>query len=195
MKRRTFLQTSLAGALLGAAGGTVSPSAEAAPEKNSKKESGMNIVIAADPFAVDLKDAVVEHLKEKGHTVIDAGATKDKEVAYYDCASAAAKMLQDGKAERGILFCGTGAGVSIVANKFKGVNAVCVESVFAARMARVINDSNALTMGAMIVAPWMAKEMVDAWMESKHTEGLEQFAGFLKDAVGKVDAINEAHCQ
>ena len=155
----------------------------------------MRIVIAADPFAVDLKDSVVEHLKEKGHTITDVGAQKDVERAYYDCASTAAKALQEGEAERAILFCGTGAGMTIVANKFKGVNAVCVESVFSARMARVINDSNVLTMGAMIVAPWLAGEMVDAWLETKHTEGLEQFADFLKCAVGEVDATSEAQCR
>ena len=155
----------------------------------------MNIVIAADPFAVDLKDAVVEHLKEKGHSINDVGAQKDKELAYYACAPTAAKVLQEGKAERAILFCGTGAGMCIIANKFKGVNAVCVESVFAARMARVINDSNALTMGAMIVAPWLAKAMVDAWLETKHTQGMEQFGDFLKGALGEVDAINDAQCK
>ena len=155
----------------------------------------MNIVIAADPFAVDLKDAVVEHLKEKGHSINDVGAQKDKELAYYACAPTAAKVLQAGKAERAILFCGTGAGMCIIANKFKGVNAVCVESVFAARMARVINDSNALTIGAMIVAPWLAKAMIDAWLEAKHTEGMEQFGDFLKGALGEVDAINDAQCK
>ena len=155
----------------------------------------MDIVIAADPFAVDLKDAVVEHLKEKGHTILDVGATKDAQPPYYDCGPAAAKVLQEGKAKRGILFCGTGAGMAIIANKFKGVNAVCAESVFAARMARSVNDSNVLTLGSMILAPWMANEMVDAWMETKPGEGLEQFSGFLKGALVKVDEINQAQCK
>jgi len=131
----------------------------------------MNLVISADPFAVDLKCAVVEHLPEKGHTVVDVGATKDNELAYYDGAPAAATLLQAGKAERAILFCGTGAGMAMVSNKFRGVNAVCVESVFAARMARSVNDANALTMGAMIVAPWMAKEMVDTWLGNQPHPG------------------------
>ena len=151
----------------------------------------MNLVIAADPFALDLKEAVKTHLEEQGYKVIDAGAAADKEIAYYDGAAAACKLIQEGKADRGILFCGTGMGMSIVANKFTGVTASCVESVFAAKMARSINDSNVLTMGAMIVAEWMAKEMVDAWMKTKHTEGLEQFSEFLKDAVKKVDAIDQ----
>ena len=191
MRRRTFLQAGLAGAALAAA----DTATRAQSKEDSSEETPMKIVIAADPFAVDLKDAVVAHLKEKGHTVFDVGATKDKELAYYDCAPTAAQAIQDGKANRGILFCGTGAGMAIVANKFKGVNAVCVESLFAARMARAINDANVLTMGAMIVAPWMAKEMVDTWLETKHTEGLDQFAGFLKGALKKVDDINQAQCK
>ena len=150
----------------------------------------MNIVLAADPFAIELKDAVKEHLEKKGYTVLDVGAAKDKEIPYYDSAPVAAKLLQGGKAERGILFCGTGAGMCIVANKFKGVNAVCVESVFSAKMARAINDSNVITLGAMIVAPWMAKAMVDTWLDTKHTEGLDSFAGFLKDACVKVNALD-----
>jgi len=154
----------------------------------------MNIVIAADPFALELKDAVKKYLKEQGHTLIDVGADGDREVPYYDAAAAACTLIQAGKAERGVLFCGTGMGMSIVANKFKGVIASCVESVFAARMARVINDSNVLTMGAMIVAGWMANEMVDAWMNAKHTEGLDQFADFLREAVQKVSELDANHC-
>ncbi len=180
MKRRTFLQAGLGAATMAAC----------MPETNASEEHAMNIVLAADPFAVELKDAIREHLERKGYTVRDVGAAKDKDVPYYDAAPAAARLLQSGEAERGILFCGTGAGMCIVANKFKGVNAVCVESVFSAKMARAINDANVITLGAMIVAPWMAKAMADAWLETKHTEGLEEFAGFLKDACAKVNALD-----
>lgn len=181
MKRRTFLQAGIGAAAVAACIPRI-----AASEENGK----MKIVVAADPFAVELKDAVKEHLEKKGHEVADVGAVKGADMPYFDAAPAAAKLLQEGKAERAILFCGTGAGMSIVANKFKGVSAVCVESVFSAKMARAINNSNVITMGAMIVAPWMAKEMVDVWMETKHTEGLEEFAGFLKDACAKVNSLD-----
>ena len=180
MKRRTFLQASLGAVAVAAA----------LPVAGAVEEKKMNIVVAADPFALDLKDAIKEHLEAKGYTVTDVGATKSNELPFYDGAPAAAKMIQEGKAERGILFCGTGAGMCIVANKFKGVNAVVVESVFSARMARAINDSNVLTMGAMMVAPWMAKEMVDVWLETKHTEGLPEFAEFLKGACSRVNAMD-----
>ena len=195
MKRRTFLAAGVGGAIAAAARGAYSSGTETESAKGAGEESNMNIVIAADPFAVELKDAVAEHLKSKGYTVMDAGASKENGMAYYDAASAAARLLQEGKADRGILFCGTGAGMAIVANKFRGITAVCTESVFAARMARAINDANVLTMGAMIVAPWMAKEMASAWLDTKHTQGLEQFSDFLKQAVLEVDAIDQKQCQ
>lgn len=186
MKRRTFLKAGLGAA---AVAGCMS-AAEAEEEHRAKEEHKMNIVLAADPFAVDLKDAIKEHLEKKGYAVTDVGSVKGKESAYFDCAPVAAKLLQSGKADRGILFCGSGAGMCIVANKFKGVTAVSVESVFAAKMARAINDSNVITMGAMMVAPWMAKAMVDAWLETKHTEGLEEFAEFLRNARSKVNGLD-----
>lgn len=180
MKRRTFLQAGLGAVAVAAV----------LPEAGAVEEKKMNIVVAADPFALDLKDAIKAHLEAKGYSVTDVGATKSNEMPFYDGAPAAAKLIQEGKADRGILFCGTGAGMCIVANKFKGVNAVVVESVFSARMARAINDSNVLTMGAMMVAPWMAKEMVDVWLETKHTEGLPEFAEFLKGACARVNALD-----
>jgi len=191
MDRRQFLQA--ASATLAAA--TLASSLEAAEKstKTTQKEKAMNIVVAADPFALELKDSVIKHLTEAGHKVTDVGATKDKEMAYYDGAAVACKVIQAGKADRGVLFCGTGMGMSIVANKFKGVTASCVESVYAAQMSRSINDSNVLTMGAMFIASWKANAMVDAWMNTKHTEGLEGFADFLKDAVKKVDAVDQAN--
>ena len=147
----------------------------------------MKIVIAADPFALTLKEALVAHLKEKGHTVVDVAATQ--EIPYYDSAPVACKMLQSGEAERAILLCGTGMGMAVIANRFKGVVASVVESVFSARMCRAINNANALCLGAMIWGDWMAKEAVDAFLETKFTQGLDGFADFLRDAEKKVDAI------
>jgi len=112
----------------------------------------MKIVIGADPFAKDLKQAIVKHLKTKNIEVIDAEAEiQEGQDTYYDSAQRASKIIQDGRAEKGILLCGTGMGVSIVANKFKGITAACVESVFAAKMCKAINNANVLTFGAMIV--------------------------------------------
>jgi len=147
------------------------------------------IIVAADPFAVTLKDAIAEHLKSKGYEVVDMGANKAKEMPYFESATEVCKALQAGKAERAILFCGTGMGMSIVANRFKGVTASVVESVFAAKMCRAINNANVLCLGQMIWGEWMAKEAVDVFLNTGFTQGLEPLAGFLREACGKVESI------
>ena len=147
------------------------------------------IIVAADPFAVALKDAVASHRTASGYEVLDLGSTAAGAVPYYECSAEACKALQAGLAERAVLFCGTGMGVAIVANRFKGVTAAVVESVFAAKMARAVNNANVLCLGQMLWGEWMAKEAVDVFLKTKFTEGLEGFAGFLHEACGKVEAL------
>lgn len=148
-----------------------------------------NILIAADPYAVSLKDAVAAHLKAKGYTVTDLSDRDGKALPYFESAVDTCKAIQAGRAPRAILFCGTGMGMSIVANRFKGVTASVVESVYAARMCRVINNANVLCLGQMIWGPDMAKVAVDTFLDTKFTEGFEGIADFLRDACGKVEAI------
>ena len=189
--RREFMaQVGAAGAVLaGAAVVTAQAETQKTEAKASMENSAKKIIVAADPFAVTLKDAVVEHLKSLGYEVADMGSTKEKPLPYFECGAEACKALQAGKAERAILLCGTGMGMSIVANRFKGVTAAVVESVFAAKMSRAINDANVLCLGQMIWGEWMAKAAVDVFLNTKFTEGLDQFAGFLHEACGKVEAI------
>lgn len=153
----------------------------------------MKLAIGADPFAYGLKKAVAQHLKNRGVEVMDMDSYA--ETPYYEIAEKAAREISAGNADGAVLFCGTGAGMAIVANKICGVRAVCVESVFAAKKAKAINDANAITMGAMIVGEAMACEMVDAWLDTKFAEGFEQLREFLESArgqVGKIDAANRA---
>lgn len=153
----------------------------------------MKLVIGADPFAYGLKKAVAQHLENRGVEVVDMDSYA--ETPYYEVAEKAAREISAGKADGAVLFCGTGAGMAIVANKICGVRAVCVESVFAAKKAKAINDANAITMGAMIIGEAMACEMVDAWLDTKFAEGFEQLREFLESArgqVGKIDAANRA---
>jgi len=190
MNRRLFLQSAAAASALPVVfGHATSVLANENRTVTSTSHPVMKIVIAADPFALTLKDSIVAHLKEKGHEVVDVGATPTREIPYFDSAPVACKMLQDGTAERAILLCGTGMGMSVIANRFKGVVAAVVESVFATRMCRSINNANALCMGAMIWGNWMANEAVDVFLETKFTQGLEPLADFLKDAERKVEAI------
>jgi len=154
-----------------------------------EKQPMKKILVAADPFAVQLKDAIAAHLKEKGYEVVDLSTVKGKDTPYYDSAVAVAEAMQRKEAERAILFCGTGMGMSIVANRYKGCTAAVVESVFAAKMCRAINNANVLCMGQMIWGEFMAKEAVDVFLKTKFTEGLEGFSDFLHSACSRVDAI------
>ena len=149
----------------------------------------LKIVIAADPFALTLKDAIVKHLQEKDYEITDVGGTATKNIDYFDSCPTACKMLQEKKADRAILLCGTGMGMSVIANRFPGVVASCVESVFATKMCRTINDANALCLGSMIWGDFMACEAVDVFLSTAFTESLPQFASYLKAAKVKVEAI------
>jgi ribose 5-phosphate isomerase B len=151
----------------------------------------MNVVVAADPFAVTLKDSIKSFLSQEGYHVEDVGTSGDRQVDYFEAASRACEIMQKGKAERGILFCGSGAGMAIVAGKHKGIVAVSVESVFAAKMCRAINDANVLCLGAMIWGEWMAREAVKAFLGTEHTEGLADLKDFLVRSVREVRAIDE----
>ena len=151
----------------------------------------MKIVFAADPFALSLRKAIVEHLKKNGHEVIDFGASEENtEIQYYDSCVKACEALQRGEGERAILLCGTGMGMSVIANRFKGVRAAVVESVFAAKMCRAINDANALCLGAMIWGDWMACEAVDVFLKTKLGDGLEDLKEFLQQAAKTVEKID-----
>ncbi|MDO4569848.1 MAG: RpiB/LacA/LacB family sugar-phosphate isomerase [Planctomycetia bacterium] len=195
MDRRKFLHTAAgvavaAGVLPIVRGGAVcAQSASNQVEEENKEISMKKIIIAADPFAVDLKDSVVKDLASKGYEIVDVGATKENAIPYYEGCVAACKLLQQDKTARGILFCGTGMGMSIVANRFDGIHASVVESVFAAKMCRAINNANVLCLGAMIWGDWMAKEAINVFLNTKFTEGLDGLEDFLKDAYKKVDAI------
>ncbi|MDO4588079.1 MAG: RpiB/LacA/LacB family sugar-phosphate isomerase [Planctomycetia bacterium] len=151
----------------------------------------MKIVFAADPFALSLKKAIVDHLEKNGHEVIDVGATETDSIPYFKSSVAACKVLQAGEASRGILLCGTGMGMSVIANRFKGVRASVVESVFAAKMCRAINDANILCLGAMIWGDWMACEAVDTFLKTNLADGLDDLADFLKETAKTVESIED----
>ncbi len=150
----------------------------------------MKIVTGADFAGFDLKQVIKPYLEEKGIEVIDVGMHDlDHEIPYYEVAAKAARTIQKGEADKGVLFCGTGMGVSIVANKFKGIYASCVESEFGGQHCKVINNANVITMGCWVFSPYRAKKTVDLWLESSFTEGYEQFADFLKGSIPEIEKI------
>ncbi|MGL4594847.1 MAG: RpiB/LacA/LacB family sugar-phosphate isomerase [Thermoguttaceae bacterium] len=201
MNRRHFLHSAAGLSMLGSSLTGLLPASETTldVEPNSststilpsKNQNMKKILIAADPFAIQLKDTLLKHLTEKGYEVVDLGATPNSDIPYYESAPKVCKAIQNGDADRAVLLCGTGMGMSIVANRFQGIVASVVESVFAARMCRVINNANVICFGSMIWGDWMAKDALDTFLETKFTDGLSDFADFLKDAEKKVAAIKD----
>ncbi|HIZ20117.1 MAG TPA: RpiB/LacA/LacB family sugar-phosphate isomerase [Firmicutes bacterium] len=144
----------------------------------------MRIALGSDKSGFLLKEAVKKYLDSQGIAYTDLG-TLDAEQGrpYYEVAPAVAKAVQAGGYGRGILVCGTGMGMALVANKFSGIYAACAESVYAARMCRAVNNANILTMGGWIIGPEMGVDMVKAFLETGFTQGLEPWrAEFLTKA-------------
>ena len=131
----------------------------------------MKVAIACDKAGFVIKDAVRDYVKELGHEVTDFGTYDvDHPVPFTVAAASVAKAVSKKEADRGIIICGTGMGVSITANKFKGVYAGLIESEFAARHCRLINNCNVLCFGGYIMGAYMAKECVKAFLETEWTK-------------------------
>lgn len=153
----------------------------------------MKLIIASDKSGFSLKEAVKTHLTDNGYELIDVGMQSLEDFQpFFEVAPKATEALEKGVADKALLFCGTGAGMAMVANKCKGAFAVVCESVYTAKMARIINNANVLTMGAWVIAPNMAAEMVDAWLGASFHEGLpEDRQAFLRNAYAQVRAVEE----
>ena len=131
----------------------------------------MKLVIGCDHAGYELKGAVMEHLKKKGYELIDVGSHSTESCNYPDYAYAVCKTIEQGNAELGILICGTGVGMSIAANKYKGIRAACVSDTFSARLTRQHNDTNVLCFGARVVGLGTACDLCDNFLEAKYEGG------------------------
>ena len=153
----------------------------------------MKIAIASDLSGFPLKEAIVEHLRSKeGVEVIDFGIpSADQPKPYFLQAPLVADAIQRGEAERGILVCGTGQGMAIVANKHKGIYACVVDDIFSGERAKIVNDANVITMGGWITAPFVAKEIVDGWLSMAFAQKMEFKRDFLANALKEVKALED----
>ena len=131
----------------------------------------MKIAIACDHGALDLKNAIVAHLEEKGYTVTDFGTHTLDSCDYSDYASQAALAVANGQCDRGIVLCTTGIGMSISANKIKGIRCALLSDLMSARLTREHNDTNMMAMGAGVVGQMLALEIVDTWLTTEFSNG------------------------
>ena len=126
----------------------------------------MRISIGCDHGALELKNKVVLHLQSRGFEVADFGTYTSESCDYPDFASAAAIAVARGNCDKGIVLCTTGIGVSITANKVKGIRCALLSDVMSARMTREHNDTNMMAIGAGVVGQMLALEIVDTWLET-----------------------------
>ena len=124
----------------------------------------MKIAIGCDHGALALKNTVVAHLTKKGFEVEDFGTYTYDSCDYPDFAAAAAKAVAAGQCDKGIVLCTTGIGVSIAANKVKGIRCALLSDVMSARMSREHNDTNMMAIGAAVVGQMLALEIIDTWL-------------------------------
>ena len=127
----------------------------------------MRISIGCDHGALALKNKMVAHLTKKGYDVKDCGTYTADSCDYPDFAAVAAKAVASGECEKGIVLCTTGIGVSIAANKVKGIRCALLSDVMSARLTREHNDTNMMAIGAGVVGELLALEILDTWLETE----------------------------
>jgi len=126
----------------------------------------MKIAIGCDHGAVALKDTLVAYLQKKGHEVKDFGTYTTDSCDYPDIVAPTAKSVASGEFDRGIVLCTTGIGMSIAANKIKGIRCALLSDVMSARLTREHNDTNMIAMGAGVIGQNLALEIVDTWLNT-----------------------------
>jgi ribose 5-phosphate isomerase B len=141
----------------------------------------MHIALGADHAGFPLKEELKGFLEQEGHQVFDVGTDSTAPVDYPAFCAAAARAVADGRADRAIVLGGSGQGEQIVANKIDGIRASLCHDLYTARLAREHNDANVLGMGARVIAPTYAKEIVRLWLATpfeggRHVARIEQIA-------------------
>ena len=131
----------------------------------------MKISIACDHGAVAQKNLVAEHLRKKGHEVLDFGTHTTDSCDYPDFVAPAARAVASGECERGIVLCTTGIGVSISANKIDGIRCALLHDPWSAEMTRMHNDTNMMALGAGVTGDLMALHIVDVWLGTEFSGG------------------------
>lgn len=129
----------------------------------------MKIAIGSDHAGFALKQEIAERLRHEGHTVVDVGTHAPEPCDYPDFAEAVGRALLDGRAERGVLLCGSGVGASVAANKLRGVRAAVCHDAYSAHQGVEHDDLNVLVLGARIVGPALAEELVRAFVAARFT--------------------------
>lgn len=131
----------------------------------------LKIAVASDHGGFCLKEEIKGYLLSKGYEVVDFGADSGESVDYPAFGKIAAVAVSSGEADKGIICCGTGVGISMAANKVKGIRCAVVSDTFSAKMSRAHNDANMLSLGERVVGKGLALEIVEAWLSTEFEGG------------------------
>jgi len=148
----------------------------------------MKIVVGSDHAGFEMKQNIASFLRERGHEVVDVGTCDTKPVDYPDFADALAQAVVEGKAERGVLICGSGVGASVAANKVPGIRAGLCHDTYSAHQGVEHDDMNVLVLGGRVIGIELARELVSAFLNARFTAE-ERHARRL----GKVKAIESRY--
>ena len=131
----------------------------------------MKIAIACDHGGFQLKNALIKNMESQGYEVVDFGTYNEDSCDYPDYASQAARAVANKECDKGVVVCGTGIGVSICANKVKGIRCALVHDVFSAKATRAHNDTNMIAMGQRVIGEGLAIEILNAWLNTEYEGG------------------------
>lgn len=134
----------------------------------------MKLAIGCDHVGIELKPVIVEFLEELGHSVQDFGTNSPTRVDYPDYAQAVSQAVAAKNCDLGILICGTGVGISIAANKVKGIRAVVCSEPYSAKLSREHNNTNILAFGSRVIGPELAKMITKEWLDAEFQGGRHQ---------------------
>lgn len=140
----------------------------------------MTIALGCDHGAFELKKIVIKHLEQHDNKIVDCGTYNEESCDYSDFAGKVCDLVKTGEADLGIVICGTGIGMSMAANKIRGIRCALLSDVFSAKATRLHNDANVMAMGARVVGPGLALEIVDAFIstpfskEERHARRIEK---------------------
>jgi RpiB/LacA/LacB family sugar-phosphate isomerase len=150
----------------------------------------MRIVVGADHAGFELKDILAAYLRHRGHEVVDVGTNSDDPVDYPDYADALSHAILDGRAERGVLVCGSGVGSSVAANKVPGIRAGLCHNTYSARQGVEHDNMNVLVLGARVIGTEVARELVDSFLAAEFN-GEERH----RRRVEKIKALEKRYCK
>lgn len=150
------------------------------------------LAIGNDHTAVDLKNEIMAYLQDKGYELINVGTDSAESFNYPISGYKVAKLVASGEVDGGILICGTGIGISLAANKVKGIRAVVCSEPYSARLSRMHNNTNIVAFGARVIGPETAKDIVDAWLGAEYEGGRHEARVQMIGEIEQTQALEAA---